>query len=75
MQYRPISSATMMRFSKLEPGGPRCTRCGERFQLVFTNGRVSEQRCACGLVYSVDAMGTLQFFEARDSRRTVALDA
>ena len=61
--YRPVSPESMMMFSKREADGPRCIHCGQRFQLSFSGGRVVEQRCGCGIVYSVEAMGTLQFID------------
>jgi hypothetical protein len=62
--YQPVSTAYLLKFSKQDSDGPRCIHCGQRFQLSFRDGRVSQQRCGCGLVYRVESLGTLQFIEA-----------
>lgn len=53
----------LMRFANREPGAPRCLRCGQKFHLIFRNGRVAEQLCGCGLVYKVESMPIEQHIE------------
>jgi hypothetical protein len=55
--YLPASHAVMMKFAARLPGGPRCPNCGERFQLSFSGGSLSEQRCACGVWRRLGADG------------------
>ena len=64
LTYQPVTQQdVMMRFAKREPGAPRCLRCGQKFHLFFRGGRLVEQRCGCGLVYRVEAMGIDAFIE------------
>ena len=56
-------------FASREPGTPRCIRCGQRFHLFFSGGRLAEQRCGCGLVYRVEAMAIDQFLDDGDAKR------
>jgi hypothetical protein len=51
--HQAASPALMMRFAKQQQGAPRCARCGQRFHLSFSGGRLVEQRCTCGLVYRI----------------------
>jgi hypothetical protein len=73
--YQPVLPTHMMRFARREPGAPRCVRCGQRFRLFFSGGRLTEQRCGCGLVYKVESMGIEQFIEEGTRQQFVILDA
>jgi hypothetical protein len=61
----PANLLTM--FARREAGTPRCIRCGQRFHLFFSGGRLAEQRCGCGLVYRVQAMVIDQFLGDDDA--------
>jgi len=62
--YQPVTTNDMLRFAKREPGAPRCIRCGERFHLFFSGGRLTEQRCACGLVYRIESLAANDAIDA-----------
>jgi hypothetical protein len=70
--YQAISPALMMKFAKRQPDAPRCSSCGQWFQLSFSGGRLVEQRCGCGLVYGIGPTG--QFMDQSDAKPAVALD-
>jgi hypothetical protein len=69
MRYQTMSSTQMLRFARRSRRVPRCLSCGQHFHLVFRDGRLAEQRCGCGLVYRVEAMGIEQVIEEGVRRR------
>lgn len=69
--HQAASPALMLRFAKQQQGAPRCARCGQRFHLFFSGGRLVEQRCTCGLVYRITGAGA-DFIGENDANGAVA---
>lgn len=49
----PIRAVAALQF---QPTGTTCARCGEEFRSYARGSGLTEQTCACGLVYRVETL-------------------
>jgi hypothetical protein len=72
--YLTTSPTLMMKFAKQLSDAQRCPHCGQRFQLCFSGGRLTDRKCGCDLVYVVGTTPDKYLGDDADAPHAMAAD-